>query len=270
MKIKWDEVGTREYETGVDCGVVYPAVNNAYPQGVAWNGLSSVSESPSGGEETTVWADNMKYVSMTSAEEFGGTVEAYMYPDEFAQCDGSAEVADGVYVEQQVRKSFGLSYRTIIGNDTEGDEYGEKIHLVYGAKASPSEKSRSTVNDSPEATSLSWEFKTTPVVVSAVNPATGKPYKPVSHLVIDSTKVNATKYTQFKNILYGTDGTYVETEDTSFSSSKTYYELVNGAYVETTDVTMNSEKTYYEQTAAPTTPRLPLPDEVINHFKSVG
>lgn len=204
MKLEWDKIGEREYETGIDHGVLYPVVGNAYPKGVSWSGLSSVSESPSGGESNAVYADNIKYLTLVSAEEFGGTIEAYMYPDEFAQCDGSAEPAQGVFVSQQTRKSFGLSYRTLVGNDTEGNDYGYKLHLVYGCKASPSEKSRSTVNDSPEATALSWEFSTIPVVINSIDPATGKPYKPTSHIILDSTKATAAKMKAFEEILYGT------------------------------------------------------------------
>ena len=269
-RVKWDENGEREYETGVDRGVLYPLVSNAYSKGYAWNGFSSVSESPSGGEATDVYADNMLYLTMMSAEKFGGTIEAYMSPEEFDQCDGTAEVAPGVMIEQQNRKQFGFTYRTLIGNDTDGNEFGYKIHLVWGAKASPSEKSRSTVNDSPEATTLSWEFNTTPTPINAVDPATGKPYKPTSHMFIKSTGVSASKLRAFEDILYGKDATYAATSDTSFESGKDYYELVNGKYVVTTDTSMDSEKTYYEQTAAAVDARLPLPDEIIAFFNEQG
>jgi len=270
MKLAWDQTGEREYETGVDHGVLYPMVGNSYSKGVAWNGLSSVSESPSGGEANDIYADNIKYLTLMSAEKFGGTIEAYMSPEEFDACDGTAEVAPGVMIEQQTRKSFGFSYRTIVGNDTEGDEHGYKIHLVYGAKASPSEKSRSTVNDSPEATTLSWEFNTTPPPIKTVNPETSKAYKPTAHFVIKSTKADDTKIKAFEKILYGSDATYAETEDESFETGKDYYELVNGEYVKTSDATMDSEKTYYEQTSAGTDARLPLPDDVIAFFKAQG
>lgn len=269
-KLYWDKIGEREYETGVDHGVLYPVANNAYGKGVAWNGLSKVTESPSGGEETAIYADNIKYLSLMSNEDFGGTIEAYMSPTEFDACDGTATVATGVTVEQQGRKSFGFAYRTLLGNDTDGNDYGEKIHLVYGAKAQPSSKDRSTVNDSPEATALSWEFKTTPVVINSINPATGKPYKPTSHLIIKSTEVDNEKYIAFQEILYGKDATYAVTEDESFTTGKSYYEIVNGEYVVTEDVTMDSDKTYYEQTAAGSDARLPLPDEVIKFFKAQG
>ncbi len=270
MRFIWDKTGEREYETGVDHGVLYPMVNNAYPKGVAWNGLSAVTESPSGGEANDVYADNIKYLTLMSAENFGGTIEAYMSPEEFDACDGTLEVAPGVMIEQQSRKGFGLSYRTIVGNDSEGDDYGYKIHLVWGAKASPSEKSRSTVNDSPEATQLSWEFSTTPAVISAINSATNKPYKPTAHMVVKSTRANAEKIKAFEDILYGTDATYAATSDSSFDSGKDYYEVVNGEYVKTSDTSFDSDKTYYEQTAAGSDGRLPLPDEVITFFKEVG
>lgn len=207
MKMVWDVIGEREYETGVDRGVLYTMSNNAYNKGVAWSGLSKVTESPSGGEATAVYADNIKYLDMMSRETFGGTIEAYMYPDEWAVCDGSAEPAGGVFLEQQNRKAFGFSYRTLVGNDTEDTDYGYKIHLVYNSKAKPSSKDRSTVNESPEATTLSWEFSSTPVVVTAINPSTGKPFNATSHLVIKSTKANAEKLKALEDILYGTDET---------------------------------------------------------------
>lgn len=206
-KITWDKTGERTYETGVDRGVLYPiGENGTYPKGVAWNGLSAVTESPSGAEANAIYADNIKYLSLMSAEEFGATIEAYTYPDEFAVCDGTAEIAKGVVIGQQVRKPFGLSYRTIKGNDTEENDHGYKLHLIYGGKASPSEKGYQTVNDSPEAISFSWEVTTTPVEIAAVDPATGKPFKPTASLTIDSTKVEAAKLKAFEDVLYGTDG----------------------------------------------------------------
>lgn len=198
MKIKWDQIGERLYETGVDHGVLFPmGENNTYAKGVAWNGLSAVNESPSGGEPNAVWADNIKYLNLMSAEDFGATVEAYTYPPEFEECNGCVEIAPGVTISQQNRKMFGLSYRTLIGNDVVGTEYGYKIHLVYGAQASPSEKSNQTVNDSPEASSLSWELSTTPVDVIG--------YKPTAHLVIDSTKTTKEKLAALEALLYGTE-----------------------------------------------------------------
>lgn len=195
--IKWDESGQRLYETGVDHGVLYPVDNNGtYSKGYAWNGISAVTESPSGAEATPIWADNMKYLNIYSAEEYGATLEAYTYPDEFMECDGSKEIAPGVYAGQQQRKVFGLSYRTKIGNDLQGDSYGYKIHLIYGCMASPSERAYNTTNDSPEASALSWEITTTPINVSGM--------RATSQLTIDSTKVDATKLAALEQILYGT------------------------------------------------------------------
>lgn len=194
--LNWDQTGEKIYETGTDRGTLYPMSGNTYGDGVAWNGLTAVTESPSGAEPTDLYADNIKYVSIRSAEEFGGTIEAYTYPDEFGQCDGSAELATGVSIGQQARKAFGLSYRTKIGNDTDGNDHGYKIHLVYGATVSPSEKGYATINDSPDAITFSWEFTTTPVQVEG--------FKPTAILTIDSTKVDATKLATLEAILYGT------------------------------------------------------------------
>ncbi len=195
MKLKWDQVGERKYETGVSKGVLYPQVNGAYPKGVAWNGLTAVTESPSGAEATPLYADNIKYLNLMSAEEFGATVEAYTYPDEFAACNGEASLAEGVTVGQQKRSSFGMSYQTKVGDDTDPDK-GYKIHLIYGAQAAPSEKAYATVNDSPEAITFSWELTTTPVEVPGM--------KPTASLVIDSTKVDAAKLKEIEKLLYGT------------------------------------------------------------------
>ena len=195
-KLVWDEIGSRFFETGVKKGVLYPAVNGAYPKGVAWNGLTAVNENPSGAEATPLYADNIKYLNLLSAEDFAATIEAYTYPDEFAKCDGSAEIATGVSIGQQKRQSFGLSYVTQLGNDTDGSDYGYKIHLVYGAFAAPSDKSYSTINDSPEAMTLSWELSTTPVEVPG--------FKPTATVVIDSTKANADELEDLEDILYGT------------------------------------------------------------------
>lgn len=269
-KLKWDQEGTRLYETGVDHGVLFTLARTGYEEGCAWNGLSSVSESPSGGEASPVYADNMEYLNLTSAEKFGATIEAYTYPDKWAECDGSAEVAKGVSIGQQTRKKFGLSYRSLIGNDVEETDYGYKIHLIYNGKAAPSERSRQTVNESPEATALSWTVSTTPVDVSAINPKTGRPYKPLSHLTIDSTTVDPAKLAAFEEILYGRDGVYTETVDTEFDSAKAYYELVDGAYVLTSDAAKIDGKAYYEETTAPIKSRLPHPDEVIRFFNEEG
>lgn len=199
MKIKWDQNGERYYETGVDRGVLYPQLNNAYPLGVAWNGLSTVEESPSGAEANPIYADNIKYLNLISVEEFGATVTAYTYPDEFAECDGSVEVADGVQIGQQTRKLFGLTYRTIKGNDSKLNEYGYKIHIIYNCLAAPSGKSYSTVNDSPEAIEFSWELTTTPIPLEG--------YKPTATIVVDSTKTAPAKLKALEDILYGTEST---------------------------------------------------------------
>lgn len=197
-RIVWDKIGERYYETGVRQGVLYPQeANGTYPKGVPWNGLISISESPSGAESTPMYADDIKYLNLISNEEFGGTVEAYTYPDEFMQCDGSAVLSEGVSLGQQSRKAFGLAYRTVFGNDTEGNEYGYKLHLVYGANASPSQKAYSTINDTPDAITFSWELTTIPI------PVTG--FKPTATIVIDSTKVNAEKLKTLEDILYGKD-----------------------------------------------------------------
>lgn len=195
-KLVWNEAGKRLYETGVDRGVLYVSDGNGrYQKGVVWNGLVSVNESPSGAEATPLYAGNVKYVELMSNEEFGASIEAYTYPEEFEQCDGSAELADGITIGQQPRKSFGLCYRTKIGNDTAGDEHGYKIHLIYGAKAAPTEKSYTTINDSPEAITFSWEITTTPIEVAG--------HKPTATLTIDSTKITPTALTAIETKLYG-------------------------------------------------------------------
>ena len=199
-KIVWDAVGEHIFETGVRNGVLYlKDAQGAYSTGVAWNGLTSVSESPEGAEPTDLYADDIKYLTLMSAENFKATIEAYTYPDEFAECDGSATIADGVTIGQQSRKPFGLCYRTAIGNDTDGNEHGYKLHIVYGCQASPSEKQYSTINDSPEAITFSWEVSTTPVNVN------GK--KPTATLIIDSTKADKSKLTALEAILYGSEST---------------------------------------------------------------
>lgn len=200
MKLAWDEIGTKTYETGVDHGVLYlPDVGGAYTDGVAWNGLVSVTESPSGAEANDQYADNMKYLSLRSAEQFGGTIEAFTYPDAFSEFDGFAEPTPGVQVGQQTRRSFGLSYRTLVGNDIDGNDHGYKIHLVYNATVNPSEKAYTTVNDSPEPITFSWELSTVPV-------SAGDGLKPTSTITIDSTKVDAAALSDLEDILYGTPG----------------------------------------------------------------
>ena len=223
--LTWDQVGEKLYETGTKKGVLYPqASNGTYPNGVAWNGLTSVSESPDGGDANDIYADDIKYLSLRGVENFGGTIEAYMYPDEWAEIDGSAQLMAGVTIGQQPRKTFGFSYVTTVGNDTEMDNHGYKIHLIYGASASPSEKSYETINDSPEPVQFSWEFTTIPVNVTG--------HKPTALLIVDSTKFppqqNGEKNANLKaleDILYGTDA---------------------------------------EGTSDGTSPRLPLPDEVLS------
>lgn len=232
-KLVWDNTGERLYETGVSKGVLYPIQpGGVYTKGVAWNGLTAVTESPSGAEATGLYADNIKYLNLISAEEFGGTIEAYMAPDEFAECDGSVEVAPGVYAGQQSRKMFGLAYTTIIGNDVDSNDHGYEIHLVYGCMASPSEKGYESVNDSPAALTLSWDFTTTPVNITSVVDGVTK-LKPTATLVFKSTKVDAKKMAALEEILYGKDPTGADTNDG----------------VE---------------------PRLPLPDEIISTMKAVG
>lgn len=197
-KIVWDETGARTYEAGVKNGVLYTLdAQGAYSNGVAWNGLITVTESPSGAEATKLYADDMKYLELLSAEEFGATIEAYTYPAEFEACDGSASLGEGVTIGQQDRATFGLCYRTTVGNDVKGTAFGYKLHLIYGAKASPSEKGYQTINDSPEAITFSWEVTTTPVNVTG--------FKPTASLTIDSTKIEPTKLTAIETLLYGGD-----------------------------------------------------------------
>ena len=195
-KLIWDEDSKRTYETGVSKGVLYPIQDDGkYSLGVAWNGLTAITESPSGAEATPMYADNIKYLNLISAEEFGATVEAYTYPDEFEACDGSAEIKPGVSIGQQDRKKFGMSYVTVLGNNEKGNSYGYKIHLIYGATAAPSEKAYNTINDSPEAITFSWELSTTPVSVANM--------KPTASVTIDSTKVDKAKLSKLEDILYG-------------------------------------------------------------------
>lgn len=199
-KLIWDKAGNRYYETGVKQGVLYPQeTGGTYPKGVAWNGLTAITESPSGAEASPLYANDIKYLNLMSAEEFGGTIEAYTYPDEFSKCDGSAELLPGVTVGQQTRQAFGLSYKTTFGNDVQGNDYGYKLHIIYGASAAPSEKAYATINDSPEAITFSWEITTTPVSVPGL--------KPTASITINSTKVPANKLATLEEILYGKDPT---------------------------------------------------------------
>ena len=196
--LTWDNVGERFYETGVRNVVLYPQSNGAYPKGVAWNGVTNITQTPTGADSNPIYADDIKYLDIRSVEEEEGSITAYTYPDEWAECDGSAELTTGVYVHQQPRKAFGLCYRTVIGNDTQYENYGYKLHLIYGATASPSERSHDTINDSPEAVEMSWDFTTVPTAVAG--------HKPTSSIEINSTKVNATKLQDLLDKLYGTNG----------------------------------------------------------------
>lgn len=197
-KLVWDNVGEKSFEAGIDHGVLYPQdASGTYPEGVVWNGLTTISESPEGGDENDFYADNIKYGTLRGTENFGGSIEAYMFPDEFYEMDGSQEIATGVRVSGQNRRTFGLSYRSLIGNDVSGLDLGYKIHLVYGCSVSPSEQSHETINDSPEPGTMSWDFTTVPV------PVDGK--KPTAHLVIDSTKIDADKLAILEGVLYGSE-----------------------------------------------------------------
>ena len=216
-KLVWDESGKRLYETGVEKGVLYvQGENGQYENGVAWNGLTAVTESPSGAEPTALYADDIKYLELFSAEEFGATIEAYTYPEEFEACDGSASLGTGVTIGQQDRKAFGLCYRTIVGNDVKGNENGYKLHLIYGAKAKPSEKAYATVNDSPEAVTFSWEVTTTPVNVAG--------FKPTASVTIDSTKIEAGKLKAIEDKLYGT-----ETQEATLPLPDEIKQIITGA-----------------------------------------
>lgn len=203
-KLVWDQTGERLYETGVKNGVlyVYDAKQKKYGTGVAWNGLTAVTESPSGAEATPLYADDIKYLNLLSAEEFGATIEAYTYPDEFAECDGSASLSEGVFIGQQKRKTFGMAYKTTLGNDTDGNDYAYKLHIIYGALAAPSEKAYATINDSPEAITFSWEVTTTPVEVTG--------HKPTASITIDSTKADKTKLEALEKKLFGDTDTEPE------------------------------------------------------------
>lgn len=203
-KLKWDQIGERTYETGVDRGVLYPQKNGKYPVGVAWNGLISISENPSGAEDNALYADNIKYLNLKSAEDFGLTVECYTYPDEWAQCNGEADLATGVTIGQQSRNTFGLCYRTKKGNDTEGSDYGYKLHLVYACSAAPSDKSYESENDSPSALTFSYEVTTTPIPVAGKN-TDGKDFRPSAVVIIDSTLADKEKLAELEEILYGNE-----------------------------------------------------------------
>lgn len=254
-KLFWDQTGERLYETGVKNGVLYPQGDNgAYPKGVAWNGLTAVTESPSGAEANPLYADDIKYLNLLSTEEFGATIEAYTYPEEFEACDGSAEIVEGVTIGQQKRKTFGMAYKTVLGNDTENNNYGYKLHLIYGALAAPSEKAYATISDSPEAITFSWEVTTTPVSVSG--------FEPTASLTIDSTKVDANKLAALEAVLFGKDHELVKTQPTDWNTNyKNYFTKSGDTYVAVSGDSAPSweDGKYY---TADSVARLPLPDEV--------
>lgn len=258
--LTWDAIGERLYETGTKNGVLYVQQNGAYPLGVAWNGLTGVTESPEGAEATAIYADDIKYLNLRSVEDYGATITAYMYPDEFAACNGEAVLADGVTVGQQPRKPFGFSWTTTVGNDTEYDDYGEKIHLVWGATVSPSEKAYQTINDSPEPIEFSWEIDTIPVPVPG--------HKPTAHMEIDTTKINAASLTALKEALYGTANsdpylplpseilsiltgtavTYTYTQvsnPTGNPSTSDYYVRSGNDFIKSTDTSVIAGTVYY-------------------------
>lgn len=272
MRLGWDKIGERFFSTGVDHGVLFPMKNDGtYDKGVNWDGLTSVDESPEGGEPNDQYADNIKYLSLISAENFKYTIGAFDSPEEFDECDGEASMGNGVTVAQQTRRAFGFSYRTKIGNDIEGDDYGYVLHLVYNSKVSPSQKTNSTVNESPEAAELSWEASTTPVEIKAVNPKTGKVYKPAAHIMINSVKTNPAILKQIEDLLYGTDGEITYPEKTGLTADSyneadpqgsedphdlgwlertgTGTEQDPYVYAVTADTTVNNEKTYWILTA---------------------
>lgn len=264
--LKWDQIGERLYQTGVKKGVLYLQSNAAYPSGVAWNGLTEFTESPDGAEATDLYADDIKYLSLRSVENFKCTIGCYMYPPEFEECNGEKSLIAGVTIGQQPRKPFGFSCVTTIGNDVEYDDYGYIIHLVYGCTASPSEENHQTVNDSPEAVEFSFEIDTVPTAVTAISGC-----KPTAHIEIDSTKVTKAQLTAIEAVLYGSDGevSYDEFTGSTLAAETDYYERTGTenayVYTKTTDTTMQSGKTYYTKTVTGATEaRLPLPDEVIS------
>ena len=269
--LNWDAPADRLYETGIDRVVLYKQNNSGeYPKGVAWNGITGITESPSGAEETALYADNIKYLSIRSAETIGGTIDAYTYPDEWKECDGRRELASGIEVSQQVRKSFGLAYRTILGNEVQDNDYSYKIHLFYNLTAAPSERGYSTVNESPEAVTFSWSLTSTPI-----NMPNG--LKASALIAIDASKADATKLAELEQILYGTPGvvSYTETSDSTPVSGKTYYTRSGseGSYVYTvfTGSTFDSGVAYYEKvTTGAIDARLPLPEEVYSIFNGNG
>lgn len=266
MKIKFDQIGERKFKIGVDHGVIYPQRKGAYPKGAPWNGLTNVTKSPSGAEVTKMYADNMQYFNVTSAETLGLTIECYMYPPEFEECNGEAELVEGVTVGQQARNTFGFSYRTKVGNDTDGEDHGFELNLIYGCSASPSEQTSQTINESPEPGTFSYEVNTTPVPVSGLKPD-GRPYKPTACVTIKSTEISRENMLKIEEILLGTDDVYGITSDTEFVDGKEYYEMIDDEYVkvevpDSEDKSFPASAKYYEVTAKGTDGRLPLPDEI--------
>lgn len=275
-KLLWDQTGEKIYETGVDHGILFPTLvtapnsSNYAENGTAWNGLTAVNESPSGAEAEKIYADNIVYLTLTSAEEYSATIEAYTYPDAFADCNGETQAVTGVTFGQQSRKTFGFAFRTIKGNDVDGDSYGYELHLLYGLKASPSSKDHSTVNDSPEAVQMSWEVNSTPVAFT-----TNTEFKPVSTIVIDSTKVDAVKYAQFEDMLNGVDANtperYVKTNDKTKQSKDYYTKGDDGTYTPFQGDAFVPGYTYYQQVPAVTQASdsvMPTPQAVYNFFNA--
>lgn len=269
-RMKWDQIGDRRYKVGVDHGGIYPQKNGAYPVGHAWSGLTKVDKTPSGAEDNKLYADNMQYLNIKSAESLGLNIECYFYPDAFKECNGETEVAAGVSMGQQRRNTFGFVYRTKIGNDTEGEDFGFELNLVYGCSASPSEQSSETINESPEPGTFSFEVSTTPMTVSGVGPD-GKPYKPTACLTIDSTKVKKEKLAQLEEILYGKEGEYdpepLVVNEGDIVTDEPIYELINGQYINIPEgEELFVDHTYYKVISPPIEGRLPLPDEIIMLF----
>jgi len=262
-KLNWDQIGERLYETGTKNVVLFPQENDGtYPKGAPWNGVTGVSTSPSGADATPYYADDQKYIELRGAENFGGTIGAFTFPDEWYPCDGCKVIVPGVIAHQQTRQPFGLTWRTTIGNDVKKEDYGYKIHVAWNATCSPSGRDYQTMNESPEAINMSWEFSTTPVKV------TTEGMKPLSYLEFDSTKLTKAQMTALEDILYGKNGTFTATSDDSPSASKTYFtKNANNEYVKFTGSTFESGATYYEETGGSES-HLPSPDDIIAAIKA--